>query len=133
MDNEEFSIIIWCWHDLQTDITQLRLVRVDTSKDVPLKDGSFLLRISIDAKTSVLRCFIRHIASGSEAYVQGGPKRIASRKILPVGTILPLVPLLCFWVCRKLSVGFKRFLETITGLPSPAQRSKIFREASGSG
>lgn len=74
MDNEEFSIIIWCRHDLQTDTTQLQLVRVDTSEDVLLKDGSFLLRISIDAKTSVLRCFIRHIASGSEAYVQGGPK-----------------------------------------------------------
>ncbi len=74
MDNEEFSIIIWCWHDLQTDTTQVRLVRVDTGEDVPLKDGSFLLRISIDARTSVIRCFIRHIASGSEAYVQGGPK-----------------------------------------------------------
>jgi hypothetical protein len=74
MNNEEISIVIWCWHDLLTDATQLRLVRADTSKDVLLNDGSFLLRISIDAKTSVLRCFIRHIASGREAYVQGGPK-----------------------------------------------------------
>ena len=74
MGNEEFSIIIWCWHDPQTDITQLRLVRVDTGEEVPLKEGVFLMRISTDAKTSVVRCFIRHIASGSEAYVQGGPK-----------------------------------------------------------
>jgi hypothetical protein len=74
MDNEEISIIIWCQYDLQTGTTQLRLVRVDTSEDVRLRDGSFLMRISIDAKASVLRCFIRHIASGSEAYVQGGPK-----------------------------------------------------------
>jgi hypothetical protein len=73
MDNEEISIIIWCWHDLRTDATQLRLVRVDTGKDVPLRDGSFLLRISIDAKASVTRCYIRHIVSGREAYVQGGP------------------------------------------------------------
>jgi hypothetical protein len=74
MDKEEFSIIIWCWSDPQANITQLRLVRVDTSEDVLLKDGIFLLRISIDANTSVVRCFIRHIASGSEVYVQGGPK-----------------------------------------------------------
>ncbi len=74
MDNEEFSIIIWCQYDLQINTAQLRLMRVDTGEDVPLRDGSFLLRISIDAKTLVLRCFIRHIASGREAYVQGGPK-----------------------------------------------------------
>ncbi len=73
MGNEEFSIIIGCWHDPQSDITQLRLVRVDTGEEVPLKEGAFLARISIDAKTSVVRCFIRHIASGSEAYAQGGP------------------------------------------------------------
>ncbi len=73
MDNEEISIIIWCWHDLRTDATQLRLVRVDTSEDVPLSDGSFLLRISLKKDSSVLRCYIRHIASGREAYVQGGP------------------------------------------------------------
>ncbi len=73
MDNEEVSIIIWCWHDPQTDITQLRLVRVDTSEEVPLKEGAFLVRISTDAKTLVVRCFLRHIASGREAYVQGGP------------------------------------------------------------
>ena len=74
MDNEEISIIVWCWHDLQTDATQVRLVRVDTNEDMLLRDGSFLLRVSIDANTSVLRCHIRHIASGSEAYMQGGPK-----------------------------------------------------------
>jgi hypothetical protein len=72
MGNEEFSIIIWCWHDPQTDITQLRLVRVDTGEEVPLKDGSFLLRISMDPNASVVRCFIRHIASGREAHVQSG-------------------------------------------------------------
>ncbi len=74
MDNEEISIIIWCWHDLRTDATQLRLVRVDTSEDVPLSDGSFLLRISLKKDSSVLRCYIRHIASGREAYIQGGQK-----------------------------------------------------------
>jgi hypothetical protein len=74
MGNEEFSIIIWCRHDPQTDLTQIRLVHVDSGEEVLPKDGAFLVRISTDAKTSVVRCFIRHIASGREAYVQGGPK-----------------------------------------------------------
>lgn len=74
MDNEEISIIMWCWHDLRTDATQLRLVRVDTSEDVALSDGSFLLRISMKKDASVVRCYIRHIASGREAYIQGGQK-----------------------------------------------------------
>ena len=59
--------------------------------------------------------------------------RISSRKILPVSTILLPVSLLCFLVWRKLSVDFTWFLETTTELPFPAQRSTIFREASGSG
>ncbi len=94
MGNNEFSIIIWCWHDPQTDITQVRLVSVDTYEEVPLKDGSFLLRISIDAKTSVVRCFIRHIASGSEAYLQGGPKLRTFIKtcLLNGGSPVPNVP-----------------------------------------
>ena len=33
----------------------------------------FLLRISVEEAASVERCYIRHIASGREAYVQGGP------------------------------------------------------------
>jgi hypothetical protein len=74
MENEELSVIIWCWSDPQTNATQLRAVNVATGEEVHLNSGSFLLRISIDAKASVTRCFIRHIASGSEAYVQGGPK-----------------------------------------------------------
>jgi hypothetical protein len=74
MGNEEFSIIIWCWHDPQTDLTQIRLVCVDSGEEVPLKDGTFLVRILTGAKTSVVRCFIRHIESGREVYVQGGPK-----------------------------------------------------------
>lgn len=92
MDNEEFSIIIWCWHDSQTDITQLRLVSVDTGKEVPLKEGVFLMRISTDAKTSVVRCFIRHIASESEAYVQGGPKLRTFVKTCLLGSSKPEEP-----------------------------------------
>lgn len=73
MTSEMSSFIVFCSHDLLTDSTRVRVVSVSTGKDVPLNDGSFLLRISVDKDASILRCFIRHIASGREAYVQGGP------------------------------------------------------------
>ena len=73
MSSENLSIIVWCWYDLPTDVIQVRMVRVDTGKDVRVQDGNFLLRISIDERTSIVRCSIRHIASGREAYMQGGP------------------------------------------------------------
>ncbi len=72
MENEELSFIVWCWPDLQTNATRLRVVSVATGKEVHLNDASFLLRISILAKASVIRCYIRHIASGREVYVQSG-------------------------------------------------------------
>ena len=74
MENEELSVIVWCWPDLQTNTTRLRVVNVATGEEVHLNSGSFLLRISIDAKASVMRCYIRHNASGREAYVQVGAK-----------------------------------------------------------
>ena len=61
-----------CWYGPQTDSTRLQVVRVDTNEEVRLSDSSFLLRISLGEHRSVLRCFIRHLASGREAYVQGG-------------------------------------------------------------
>ncbi len=72
MENEELSIIVWCSFDLQTNTTQLRVVNVATGEEMRLNDGTFLLRISIDAKASVTRCFIRHLVSGREAYLQSG-------------------------------------------------------------
>jgi hypothetical protein len=74
MENEELSLIIWCWPDLQTNATQLRVVSVETGEEVHLNNGTFLLRISLDAKAAVTRCYIRQIASGRDAYVQGGLK-----------------------------------------------------------
>jgi hypothetical protein len=73
MMNEVLSLLVWCRHDQQTDTMQLKIVSVDTGKEVQLHEGSFLLRIFSVEDGSVLRCFIRHIASGREAYVQGGP------------------------------------------------------------
>lgn len=74
MENEEFSVIVRCWLDPQTNATQLHIVDVATGKEVHLDDASFLLRISIHKQASVTRCYIRHIASGNEAYVQGSAK-----------------------------------------------------------
>lgn len=72
MSTETFSVILWCWHDPRTDALQLRVTRVDTGEEIHLNDGSFLLRISLDADASVLRCLVRHTTSGREAYVQSG-------------------------------------------------------------
>ncbi len=71
--SETISIIVWCWHDPQKDALLLRAVYANTAEAVQLRDGSFLLRISLDEQTSIQRCYIRHIASGRDAYVQGGP------------------------------------------------------------
>jgi hypothetical protein len=73
MSGETFSIIVWYWQDPQTGASHLRVVRADTAEEVHLRDGAFLLRISTDEHSQVARCFIRHIASGREAYIQSGP------------------------------------------------------------
>lgn len=73
MSSKNLSLIVWCWYDLPTDAIQVQMTRVDTGENVRVKGGSFLLRISTDEVTSVMRCSIRHIASGREAHVQGGP------------------------------------------------------------
>ena len=73
MTKSVFSIIVKCWYEPQTDMTRLQVMRTDTAEEVRLDNTSFLLRISVDEVTLVERCFIRHIASGREVYVQSGP------------------------------------------------------------
>ena len=73
MSSESFSILVRCHNDPQTGVVQLQVVSVSTGEDIRFKDAVFLLRISIDTGTSIVRCLIRHIASGNEAFVQGGP------------------------------------------------------------
>ena len=70
--NEVLSLFVFCRHDRQTDTMRLQIVNVDTGKEVYLSEGSFLLRVFSLEGGSVQRCFIRHIASGREAYIQGG-------------------------------------------------------------
>lgn len=77
MEIEEFSVIVRCWLDPQTNAAQLQVVNVATGEEVHLNDASFLLRISIHEQASITRCYIRHIASGNDAYVQGSAKLCA--------------------------------------------------------
>jgi hypothetical protein len=74
MSGETSSFILHCWQDQQTGIIQVQVVHADTGKEVLLADGSYLLRVSVDTDASVVRCFIRHIASGQEVYLQGSEK-----------------------------------------------------------
>lgn len=73
MSSKTFSVLVRCRYDPKAEATQLQVLRADTAEEIRLEDGNFLLRISVDEATSVGRCFIRHLASGREAYVQGGP------------------------------------------------------------
>ncbi len=73
MTKNVFSIIVKYWHDPQADGTRLQVVRTDTAEEVHLDSSSFLIRISVDEAIQFERCFIRHIASGREIYVQSGP------------------------------------------------------------
>ena len=68
------SILVWCKRDNQTNTVRLQIVDVVTASEIYFKEASFLLRITRDTDTGIDRCLIRHIASGREAYVQGGPR-----------------------------------------------------------
>jgi hypothetical protein len=73
MSIDSFSFLVWCHNDPQPDTVHLRVVSVSTGEDIQFKKGSFLLRVTVDTDTSIVRCLIRHIASGKETHVQGGP------------------------------------------------------------
>lgn len=79
MSDPIFSVIVRCWRDPQLDITRLQVINVDTTQEVLLSGGSFLLRFWAEETTTVAleRCLIRHLSSGREAYVQSGPGLIA--------------------------------------------------------
>jgi hypothetical protein len=74
MKNEAISILVRCQYSAKADIAQLQIVRVDTAEKVRLRNGYFLLHISIDDTAPVVRCLVRHIPSGREVYVQTGSK-----------------------------------------------------------
>jgi hypothetical protein len=72
MSSDTLSLIVWCRQDAQGDAIQLRIIRVDTGETIRIRENTLLLRITTDASAAIERCAIRHIASGREAYAQGG-------------------------------------------------------------
>lgn len=73
MNDEIPPLLVWCKPEQQTRTTKIQAVRVDTGEEVYLNEDCFLLRITTDANAPMTRCLVRHVASGSEAYLQGGP------------------------------------------------------------
>jgi hypothetical protein len=67
------SFMIQCWQDLHSARKLVRIMRVETEQAVPIETNSFLLRFMYSDGGRVERCYIRHIVSGREAYLQGGP------------------------------------------------------------
>ncbi len=87
---EMLSIIVRCKYVSQTNTVQLQIVDVSTSQDIRLREGTFLLRISTDERPGVVRCFIRHIASGRETHIQGGARLREFVKACLLDDTLPL-------------------------------------------
>jgi hypothetical protein len=75
MSAENASFIVRCHGEDESGETRLHVVvvRVERAAKVRLNEVSFLVRVSIDEGRGMERCSIRHIASGREAFVQGGP------------------------------------------------------------
>ncbi len=61
------------WSDPASGATRVQVLRVDRAGAVRLVNASFLVRLTFDPGGGIVRCRLRHIASGREAYVQGGP------------------------------------------------------------
>lgn len=77
MSSDQFSVIVRYWYDPQTGTRQVRVVRTDTVDEVRLSDSSYLIRVSVESGAPVTRCLIRHLESGREAFIQGGPNLLA--------------------------------------------------------
>jgi hypothetical protein len=72
MSSESLSFTVRYWHDPQTSAGHVQIARIDHGREADLAEGTFLLRVTINAYGLVERCYVRHLASGREAYVQGG-------------------------------------------------------------
>lgn len=70
MNHTLYSAIVSCLRNRQTQTTELHVTRVDTKKDVRLLDSKFLLHVFVDEDASVVRCQVRHLASGREVHLQ---------------------------------------------------------------
>jgi hypothetical protein len=68
--HEEYAFLVRCRYDPQGDANWLHIVDVGTGQDVHIDSGTLLLRIFVDPSGAILRCQVRHLASGREAYIQ---------------------------------------------------------------
>jgi hypothetical protein len=73
MNGETCSFTVRVLRDRHANTARLQVTCVDPEEEVLLSSNAFLLRVTIDGGGAVGRCFVRHVASGREAYVQGGP------------------------------------------------------------
>jgi len=73
MATEIISLIVRCQLNQLNQTLDLQVERVDTGEQIHLHEGVFLLRVFSDDTATHTRCLIRHLASGREAFVQGGP------------------------------------------------------------
>ncbi|HZT98870.1 MAG TPA: hypothetical protein VFA10_04380 [Ktedonobacteraceae bacterium] len=73
MSDTAYSLLIRYFYDPEMKAMQMQVIQTDTAEPVSLGNNSFLMRFLVDQETLVVRCQVRHIASGREAYVQGGP------------------------------------------------------------
>lgn len=73
MNSDIFSIIVKCWRDTPTGKTHIQVIRTDSAQEVFLENSTFLVRVQRWEAGRLDQYYIRHIASGRDAYVQGGP------------------------------------------------------------
>ena len=75
MADESVSLLLQVWQESNNGGARLRALRIDGqpgTSELRFKEGTFLLRIAVDQGRMSERCFIRHIPTAREAYVQGG-------------------------------------------------------------
>jgi hypothetical protein len=73
MSSESGSFVVQVWRDRGTGVNSIQVVQVDEAKVLHLSSSSYVVRVMIDREHSVIRCLMRHVGSGREAYLQGGP------------------------------------------------------------
>lgn len=72
METEISAFIVHCWRNKQDGATHLQILEVATGQELFLGENIFLVRMLREEDLARERCFIRHLASGREVYVQGG-------------------------------------------------------------
>lgn len=70
------AFLLQCLPEPDAGHSRVRILLIqeaEAAQEVRLGPATFLVRIAIGQGRVMERCFIRHIASARETYVQGGP------------------------------------------------------------